>query len=729
MKKLLFAALATALLCALLAGVSLAEDDTLTVGGSTPLGGNFLSEMFGNNTADIEARTLLHGYNLMQWQGALGYGSYGVNRSAVSGVISTAAENGDHTYTVSIYSDLVYSDGTPITAKDYAFSMLLSLAPQMTEIGAQTVVSDYVAGSDAYRAGETDVLSGMRLLNDTTFSVTVKAEYEPYFYEMALLDYCPLPIAVIAPGCEVADEGEGVFIRNIDPEAEEPVFTADLLRQTILDPQTGYMTHPSVVSGAYTLESYDETTHEASFLRNPNFKGDAFGRLPVIERVVYKAMQPGEMIEALQSGEVDLVNKCTLASVIDAGRDLVAEGGFAATNYPRSGYSFVGFACEKPAVSSEAVRQAIAHCLDRAALVSDYVGDYGMVVDGYYGLGQWMFSLAAGLTPPPVIAPGLGATDADFAAYENELAAWQGVNLSAVPAYDFDVDEAVKLLEDDGWTLNRDGEPFVGGVDDVRCKDVDGELVALDLLLVYPEGNAIGDKLQQTFVDPLARAGVALRVEPRAMDELLATYYRTSDRDADLMYLATNFATVFDPSYTYAPDDAYQGTANRSGLADEELYNLAVEMRRTQPGDTLTYCQRWVAFQERWAEVLPAIPMYSNIYYDFYVNTLRDYAIGSEMTWAEAVMGASIGEPLPEEDAITDEAAQIEAEIAGESAEAAPEEAETLDLGGGFSTLDGMGGFVTEPQEDEEEEEEEETLDSGSMLGGGMVIDGGGFSF
>lgn len=71
-------------------------------------------------------------------------------------------------------------------------------------------------------------------------------------------------------------------------------------------------------------------------------------------------------------------------------------------NYTRSGFSFMSFSCERAAVSSQAVRQAIAYCFDQDAAVADYVGNYGLAVHGYYGLGQWMFQLVNGTVAPPV---------------------------------------------------------------------------------------------------------------------------------------------------------------------------------------------------------------------------------------------------------------------------------------------------------------------------------------
>ena len=653
LKKILGVLLAVGLslggFAALAEGAADAARGTLVVGNTTEMSGNFFSEMFGNSTADLDVRELLHGYNLMMWEGD--QGAYDVNPTVVRNLLTQDDAQGNRTYTVTLWPDLAYSDGTVITAADYAFSMLLSLAPEMEAIGAQTVYSDYVMGSDAYRTGESSVLSGMRILDDTTLLIQVKEEYAPYFYEMGLLNYRPYPIAVIAPGCEVVDHGRGVQIENIDKKIKEPLFTAELLQETMLHPGTGYLTHPSVVSGAYTLDGYDEQTHTATFSINPYFKGDAMGRKPEIEKLIYRHVAPEHMIEALDSGEVDLLNKCTVSDVIDQGLALTKTGDFASVSYPRSGYSFVSFSCERPVTGSELVRKAIAHCMDKQTLVESYVGDYGIPVDGYYGIGQWVYPLVTGAQKPPVTAPDADATEAERRAYDEEIAAWNALNLDQVKVYAFDTQEAVRLLESDGWTLNRAGEAFDPAVDDVRCKEADGELLMLELALIYPEGNAIADALEETFLSHLAQVGVAVTAEPMPMGQLLDVYYRIVPRECDMIYLASNFATVFDPSYTFSPEDAYQGISNNTGIVDEALYQSTVDLRMTEPGDVLTYCRKWVSFQERWAEVLPSIPVYSNVYYDFYTDRLQDYQITSGLTWSEAIIGAHLKDATAQSEA------------------------------------------------------------------------------
>ena len=95
-------------------------------------------------------------------------------------------------------------------------------------------------------------------------------------------------------------------------------------------------------------------------------------------------------------------------------------------------------------------------------------------------------------------------------------------------------------------------------------------------------------------------------------------------------------------------EDAEIGRSNRSGIADETLYQLAVDMRSTAPGDVYGYCSKWVEFQEQWSQILPALPVYSNVYFDFYSPSLQNYNVVDGIGWSQAIVGAYIGEAVEE---------------------------------------------------------------------------------
>ena len=239
MKKVL----AWILVFALLLGVSsaVAEEeavvyDKLTVSTTTPFSGNFLSDALGSNLSDQDVRRLIHGYSLVYWDSATG--SYQFNPK----LIGAASMSEDGTgYIFALTEGLTYSDGTPITAKDYAFTLLLLGSSELQEAtGSREDMSRILGGRD-YQEGKTFELKGVRILGDYQFALVVDPEFMPYFYQLKALDVSPLPISVIAPGCEVKDDGKGAYI--------EGDFSAEVLEDTLLNPADGYISHPSVTSG------------------------------------------------------------------------------------------------------------------------------------------------------------------------------------------------------------------------------------------------------------------------------------------------------------------------------------------------------------------------------------------------------------------------------------------------------------------------------------------------
>ena len=411
--------------------------DHLTAASTTHMQGEFFTDMWGNATSDIDVRDLLHGYDLVAWDGS--QGMFAPDPSVVSGIAATANDQGDTSFVLALQDDLYYSDGTKITAWDYAFSFLFQIAPEIAELGGQPQRKAYLLGYDDYVSGKAETLTGVRVPSDHTLMITISHEYLPFFYEMGLLSCRPYPIKAIAPGVRVVDDGTGVCLKNEDPTAEEQ-FTVQKLLETVCNPETGYRSHPSVVSGPYTLESWDGET--AEFAINPYFKGDRNGKLPLIPKLTYTVCTNETMIDGLQSGQYDLLNKVMKADTIQTALAGMSAGGYQMSSYPRIGLSYISFCCEKEAVAGQAVRQAIAWCMDRDQFTADYTGNFGLRSDGYYGVGQWMYGVMNGSTAPPVEKPENENDKKAAEAYDEAMAAWEQLSMDGLTVYTADPGKA-----------------------------------------------------------------------------------------------------------------------------------------------------------------------------------------------------------------------------------------------------------------------------------------------
>ena len=624
MKRLLAALLAAVML----AGCAGAEDyhydgpaydpDRLVIGNPTRLTGNFTTLMWGNNTSDIDISGLVNGYNLIRRDEA--YNVYLPDETVVDQMLVIDGEN--RTYLITINDRMTYSDGTPITSADYVFSILLCTSPAVAALGGNTDFYPGILGAEDYRNGNVPYMAGLRMLSEYTFSVTVRGEYLPFFYEAGMLRCYPMPIHIIAPGCKVEDNGSGAEITGD--------FSAEMLQDTLLDPEHGYVSHPAAVSGAYRLISYDPDTGIAEFEINDAYLGNHAGCKPSIRYLTVKPADNETMISLLEDGEFGLLNKCTQADTIEQGVSLRQEGNIDMTAYPRTGMTFISFNCEREAVSSAAVRQAIACCLDKDEVIRRYTGNRGIRVDGYYGIGQWMYRILAGTMSPP-------EEDEAFAEWLETR------SLDDLPRQELDPERAAQRLETDGWVLN--------GENGIRQREENGQVISLDLTLAYPEGNQIGEILADTFLPYLQEAGIRVTLEPMPWEQLLRQYYRQEERNCDMMFLGSDFREVFDPEPTFDPADAGTGLHNYSGIRDEKLYKKARDLSMTDPGNAAEYEKKWIAFQQQYGESVPAIPVYSNVYYDFYTRYLQNYRISDEVTWSDAIIGAYMSDPVvPEEE-------------------------------------------------------------------------------
>ena len=613
--------------------------EELVVGNPTPMDGKFFTGMWGNATSDIDVRSLVHGYFLTTW----GYdtGIFRKSNHVVSGLLVGDDPEGNRIYTLTLYDDLYFSDGTKITAWDYAFAVLFQAAPEVAETGGLPMDLSYLKGYEEYVRGESKAFAGVHVISDETIEFTVKHEYLPYFFELYRLCFCPFPIYEIAPGCKVYDDGDGCYIGNEDPTVTEKIFTAELLEETVMDPEFGYLSHPTVGSGPYVLTGWDSETLTCTFEINPYFKGDEEGHLPTIPKLRYTLSRNEDMVEKLQADEFQLLNKVTRQDSILKGIQLVGAGlGFRMSSYPRIGLTFIVFTPDRPAIQEMNVRKAINYCLEKTETVNEYTAGYGMPIDGLIGLGQWMFSLVNGTMDYPVELPE-NPTSQDQKDYDDEIAEWEKLNLDGLKHYELDTDKAVQLLEENGWVLNKDGQPFRPGEDEYRCKEIDGQLVALDLTCAYPETNYTATSLLVRFVPHLQEAGIRLTLLPMDMKTLLRSYNDKDIEEIDMFYLGDDFNIEFDPQLFFQPGDPKAPFEDNMAWVHAQMYEYAHLMCETEPHDPLEFVQEWIVFQEYLSDYLPMIPIYTNVYFDFYTGDLTNYDILRYITWGDAIVPAS----------------------------------------------------------------------------------------
>ena len=437
------------------------------------------------------------------------------------------------------------------------------------------------------------------MLGDLEFSVTIGAEFLPYFYEVAYAAFGPSPMAVWAPDLTIGEDGSSL-VGDVAAVANNVATTERFA--------------PSVTSGPFTFESFENDV--VTLQVNPNYAGDYRGEKAKVATVIVKYVDPTTDVDLVISGDVDLV-----AGVVEGAKIEKAKGSDQAdvVSYKRNGYGMIAFANDFGPTKENKVRQALAYLIDRNTFLVNILGGYGAMVNGEYGLSQWMYT-----------------TQADTVE-------------STLVNYTFNVDKANELLDATEWKFEADG---VTPWDATKAADgywrYNANKEVLQINHLGTTGNPITDLIGTEWPKGLNRAGVKFTIEWQDFNSLLANYYYSYELDpAERKYhsfnLATGFTEVYDPYYSYHSD--FLGTWQNATQTNDSLLDFLMEkMRSLDPTDKETYASYWLEYQVRWNELLPVLPIYSNEYFDVFNVRVSGLATTPTYGWARAILDVTVAE-------------------------------------------------------------------------------------
>jgi len=602
-------------------------------GSTTELSGDLGNAWWTNNASDKMVRDLIDDYAVIATNQG---GEFVENKTVCESVESVANEDGTKTFTVKLKSGLTYNNGDPITAADYVAYALIQLSPAAAEAGAKTTsAAQQIVGGVAYQKGETKELKGVRLIDENTYSISIEADYVPYYFETTYASLSPLSFKLYAPSqadIKVADDGNGAYITGGELSAKE----IDAAR---------YVYNDRISAGPYTLKEFDQQALTATLEINDKYAGNFEGQKPHIQKIiVVKAVQETE-IDSLKTGAIDFLSALTDGSEVQAALDLEATGDFTTTHYERNGYGKLMFQCDFGPTQFQEVRYAVAYLLDRNEFANKFCQGYGSVVHGPYGVASWMYKDA-----------------------KQELT-------EKLNTYEYSLDSAVKVLKDGGWVYNADGTDYVDGSGLVRYKEVtDAEaavaegqdyagvvtvngkkLMPLHIEWSSSEGNSVSELLAVMLAngEQTKKAGMEINQNVMSFDDLLNYMYRDSTQGEKYgvktygMYnLATNFTAAYDQSYSFTMDPELVALGYNSNYTqDEKLDKLSMDMvYGVEAGDDEAYLRLWTDFIEEWNTYLPEIPLYSNIYYDVMNSKVKGIECSSLFDFEQAVVYGYIAE-------------------------------------------------------------------------------------
>ena len=618
-------------------------DGQVVIGTSTEASGDWAYSAFTRNpnATDNEVVKLTDDMNTIDTDQ---HGDYVINKTVVKSYERIEEENGNVTFKFVINDGLKFNNGEAVTAENFVAWTMFLVSPAGKEMGVVSATYNMLPGGLAYRNGETNVLSAVRLYDEKTFSITIakigedgETNYLPYYYDLGYGAMQAVNLTYwFGEGWSVKDDGEGVYFVNADGKE----FTAETVGETVKAGR--FATGNRVTAGPYNLVSYDQSSSEIVLEVNENYNGNFEGQKPGIQKLVIVKTSDDTVMDMISTGQIQIYSGIADGAQVNAVLDLIEAGTIdsSPSQYDRAGYGYFGFACDLGPAQFTEFRQAVAYLLNRVEFAQTFCQGWGSVVHGPYCTA---FSMTS-------------KTDID----------------KKVNHYDYNPEKAVELLKQAGFVYNADGSDYVDGSGEVRYAKVTEEQaryyesfnkVLADGTILMPatlnwassEGNSVSALLTTMLAssDATKAAGISIVKTEMTFPSLLSYMYRQEMNGAvgdfsvptyNMFNLATGYnGGVYDESYNWTTDPEYieQGY-NVQHLYDKELDKLSMDMvYGVEPGDEATYLSLWEKYIIRWNELLPMVPLYSNIYVTVYPNTIDNYAEDSFWGFERAILYAN----------------------------------------------------------------------------------------
>ncbi len=643
MKKFLALLLAVVMVLTMVACGEKKADDQVVIGTSTEASGDWAYSAFvrNPNATDKAVMTLTDDMTTIE---SNQHGDYVINKTVVKSYERIEEENGNVTFKFVINDGLKFNNGEAVTAENFVAWTMFLVSPAGKEMGVVSATYNMLPGGLAYRNGETNVLSAVRLYDEKTFSITIaktgedgETSYLPYYYDLTYAGMQAVNLTYwFGEGWSVKDDGEGVYFVNADGKE----FTAETVGETVTAGR--FATGNRVTAGPYNLVSFDESSREIVLEVNENYNGNFEGQKPGIKKLVIVKTSDDTVMDMISTGQIQIYSQIADGAQVNAVLDLIEAGTIdsSPSQYDRAGYGYFGFACDLGPAQFTEFRQAVAYLLNRVEFAQTFCQGWGSVVHGPYCTAFTMTS----------------KTDID----------------KKVNHYDYNPEKAVELLKQAGFVYNADGSDYVDGSGEVRYAKVTEEQakyyesfnkVLADGTILMPatlnwassQGNSVSALLTTMLASSEATKAAGISIVKTEMDfpSLLSYMYRQEMEGAvgdfsvptyNMFNLATGYnGGVYDESYNWTtnPEFIEQGY-NVQHLYDKELDKLSMDMvYGVEPGDEATYLSLWEKYIIRWNELLPMVPLYSNVYVSVYPNTIDNYAEDSFWGFERAILYAN----------------------------------------------------------------------------------------
>ena len=230
-------------------------------------------------------------------------------------------ERDDLTYTFFLDDRATFHDGEPVTAHDVAFTFETFMHPDYDGVRASNFME--IDGAEEFRAGETDEVPGIRVIDDHTIEIELRSLYAPFLVQTTIFGIVPE---------HILGEYEVAEMRGLD-----------------------FNQNP-IGSGPFKFDEYSDD----EFARMSYHDGFRTGR-PFLDEVLIRYVDDQALVMMIERGEIDYANPTSENFERYAEQDHLT-----IHQSIRDGFGFIGINVEADTpVRHQAVRQAMAYGINR----------------------------------------------------------------------------------------------------------------------------------------------------------------------------------------------------------------------------------------------------------------------------------------------------------------------------------------------------------------------------
>lgn len=352
-------------------------------------------------------------------------------------------------YTFRLRSNVWFSDGVPLTARDVVFSF-------------KAIKNPFILEASALRNYYNDV-ADVRAVDDTTVVITMT---KPYFLALNYLgDLRILPKHVLDPN-GLTDRYSFAELNDIAAAQRNPAIKqfAEWFSSAPLRREPQYL----IGSGPYTFVKW-ETGRRVILVRNKRpWPTPLWWRRAYPDAIVGIVINDRTAaLAALKTEEVDFIEALSPVlydEQLDTSRLIYLRKG----KYEQSIYTYIGWNLRRPLFRDRRVRQALSHLAHRDDWIQRILRGYAVPING------------------PV--------------YRN-----RPEYDSTLPGYDYNPQRALELLRQAGW-IDRNGDGILDNV-------IDGVPMNFEFSLSFNAGNEIRENIAVLFASELRKYGIICNVQ------------------------------------------------------------------------------------------------------------------------------------------------------------------------------------------------------------------------